>query len=157
MWDKLRKQIRIEIEQLHNLIETHRSLIEKCRETPPSAIELSALAAMLHSFYTGIENLFKRVAIEIDEGPPHGEAWHRQLLDAMATLTQNRPAVLSAPLRELLREYLEFRHVFRHAYTFDLCWTKMAHLVLECENVLNQLEQEINGFIGMDESERKLN
>jgi len=38
---------------------------------------------MLHSFYTGVENIFKRVAVEIDGAPPTGESWHRGLLDAI--------------------------------------------------------------------------
>lgn len=49
-------------------------LLSQCQETVPNEIELSALAATLHSFYTGIENLFKRVAVELDGQPAHGEA-----------------------------------------------------------------------------------
>jgi hypothetical protein len=83
VWDKVRKQVAVEREQLDHLIETHRPLLARCASTPPGAIELSALAAMLHSFYTGVENIFKRVAVEIDSAPPRGEAWHRELLDSM--------------------------------------------------------------------------
>jgi hypothetical protein len=57
-------------------------LLSKCRETVPTDIELSALAAVLHSFYTGVENIFKRLAVEVDGQPPQGEAWHRDLLCA---------------------------------------------------------------------------
>ena len=49
MWDKVRKQVVVEREQLNHLIETHRPLLVKCANAPPDAIELSALAAMLHS------------------------------------------------------------------------------------------------------------
>lgn len=48
MWDKLRKQVALEREQLHRLLETHRSLLTRGVDTPPNAIELSALAGMLH-------------------------------------------------------------------------------------------------------------
>jgi hypothetical protein len=66
VWDKLRKQIAVERQQLHRLLATHRPILEKCAARPPSEIELSALAAMLHSFYNGTENIFKRIAEEID-------------------------------------------------------------------------------------------
>ena len=65
MWNRLSKQTAVELEQLDRLIETHRPLLTKCASETPSNIELSALAAMLHSFYTGIENIFKRVAVAL--------------------------------------------------------------------------------------------
>jgi hypothetical protein len=99
---------------------THLSLLERCATEAPDPIELSALAAVLHSFYTGIENIFKRVAVTLDEGLPQGDVWHRRLLDSMASGTTKRPAVITKPLRDTLRGYLDFRHVFRHAYTFEL-------------------------------------
>ena len=94
MSDKLQKQVSVELEQLHRLLRTHQPLLDKCRNTSPNQIELSALAAMLHSFYTGIENIFKRVAVEMDGGPPAGEIWHRLLLDSMTHPGKARPAVM---------------------------------------------------------------
>jgi hypothetical protein len=144
--DKLQKQIRVEFSQLNQLLETHRSLFEKCKATKPDPIEQSALAAMLHAFYTGVENILKRIALEINGRLPEGEFWHRKLLDEMAAPAQNRPAIISIALKESLRNYLEFRHVFRHAYTFELRWEKMSGLVRDCEKVLQEIELELNSF-----------
>lgn len=146
MWPKIRKQVAVEMEQIRQLLETHRPLLEKCASVKPDAIERSALAAMLHSFYNGVENIFHRVAIEIDGQSFKGELWHRQLLEGMAKPGVDRPAVVSETLRDKLRAYLEFRHVFRHAYTFELRWEKMAELVLGCEETFAQLESEIVRF-----------
>lgn len=147
MWHKLREQIAVEKELINRLIDVHRPLLSKCTSTLPDNIEISALAAMLHSFYTGIENLFKRIAIHVDGGSSRGEAWHSQLLKSMAGATQNRPAVISESLRVQLQSYLDFRHVFRHAYSFELQWSKMASLVLECENTFRLLETEMDSFL----------
>ncbi len=147
MWDELREQIAVEREQLRHLIRTHYALLEKRRETPPTDVELSALAAALHSFYTGVENIFKRIALALDGGPPGGEFWHRELLNSMALPSRSRPAVISDPSRERLRGHLEFRHMFRHAYTFDLRWDKMSSLVLDCEATLKLVEAELEKFL----------
>jgi len=42
---------------------------------------------------------------------------------------------------------MNFRHVFRHAYSFELMWNKMEKLVLELEPTLNLLESELEQFI----------
>jgi len=147
VWPKLRKQIALELDQLNRLLETHRPLLQQCLKTPPSDIELSALAAMLHSFYTGIENILKRIALELDGAMPGGEFWHRELLAAMTRRGKVRPPLISCTLAERLREYLEFRHVFRQAYTFDLRWDKMRALVLACEETFRSLGGELNAFL----------
>jgi hypothetical protein len=71
---KLAAYIDVELAQLRQLLAEHRPLLLLVRTRPPDIIERSALAAMLHSFYTGIENLLKRIAIEWDDGPPAGSA-----------------------------------------------------------------------------------
>jgi hypothetical protein len=147
VWDKLRKQIGVELEQLDRLFEVHRPLLNKVREIPPNDIELSALAAFLHSFYTGIENILKRVAVEVDGLPPHGESWHRELLASMTERTARRPPVVSPKLAALLMEYLQFRHFFRHAYSFLLQWSKMRPLIMGCEDTLANFRAEIESFL----------
>jgi hypothetical protein len=147
VWDKLRKQIAVELEQLDRLFEVHRPLLDKVREIPPNDIELSALAAFLHSFYTGIENIFIRVAVEVDGLPARGESWHRELLASMAERATGRPPVLSPELAARLMEYLQFRHFFRHAYSFLLQWSKMRPLVAGCEDTLAEFRAEIESFL----------
>jgi len=144
--DKLRKQIAVEQEQIGRLLEEHQVLLHKCATEAPDPIERSALAAMLHSFYTGIENVFRRIAIECDGYSPDGDTWHRDLLDAMAQPTERRPAVISQDLHEALRAYLGFRHMFRYAYSINLRWGKMADLVLGVEAVWHQADSELQTF-----------
>jgi len=69
----------------------------------------------------------------------------------MAIPAPNRPATISIALKESLRNYLEFRHVFRHAYTFELRWEKMLGLVPDCEKVLQEIELELNSFFRIQE------
>jgi hypothetical protein len=147
-WDKFRRQQAAEREQLQRLLSGVHALFTQCRTVAPTEIELSALAATLHSFYTGVENIFKRVAVELDGEPVRGEAWHRELLLRMKTPTAHRPALLTAELHDTLNEYLRFRHVFRNAYSFDLDWQKMSPLVLRLEETFQMLEKALDEFLG---------
>jgi HepT-like protein len=147
VWDKLRKQIAVEREQLHQLLKTYRPILEKCAASPPSEIEISGLAALLNSFYNGVENIFKRVSVELGDPLPEGESWHKELLDGMAEATSRRKAAISGALRGRLKEYMEFRHFFRHAYIFTLRWDRIRPLVLGCEETLRQLELELDSFL----------
>jgi len=58
-----------------------------------------------------------------------------------------RNPAISVELRAHLREYLEFRHVFRQAYAFQLRWEKMRALVLGREETLRLLEAELERFL----------
>lgn len=146
MWPDVEEQVAVEQAQIAQLFEAYRAAISKSSQQAPDFIELSALAAMLHSFYTGIENIFKRVALEIDGDIPSGYASHSDLLTAMARPTTSRPPVISEDLRLRLSAYLSFRHVFRHAYSFQLEWDKMRGLVLESQATWQQLQTELGRF-----------
>jgi hypothetical protein len=146
VWDRLRKQVALEREQLHRLLDTSRPFMEQCASSPPNSAELFALAATLHSFYNGFENIFKRIAVELDGGLTDNEFWHRELLDSMARPTDHRPAILSEQMIERLDDYLAFRHFFRHAYLFNLEWDRMKPLVLGCQETLDLVEAELEQF-----------
>ena len=146
-WDKFRKQQATEREQLHRLLSGMDGLITQCHTSDPSEIELSAMAATLHSFYTGVENIFKRVSLELDGEPVSGDAWHRELLRRMKASTSQRSALLSDELHDSLNEYLRFRHVFRNAYSFDLDWQKMSPLVLRLPETFRMLEKALDDFL----------
>jgi len=148
--DRLGKQIAVEREMLGQLLDDHEPLLVKCRTAEPDRIEISALAAMLHAFYSGIENIFKRVAIETDDGFAQGAGWHKRLLESMTSAATRRGPVLSKELAEDLRAYLDFRHVFRQAYTFQLRWARMAPLVFDCRLVFDRLESELDLFVDRD-------
>jgi hypothetical protein len=120
VWDDLWEEIGVEREQLRHLLDVHQSLLKKYAVGPPDEIELSALAAMLHSFYSGAENIFKRATLELGDRLSAGDSWHKDLLESMAQPASGRGAILSPQLKQRLKGYLEFRHFFRHSYVFVL-------------------------------------
>jgi hypothetical protein len=146
VWPDVEEQVAVEQAQIDELFEAYRVAIRKSSQQEPDFIERSALATMLHSFYTGIENIFKRVALEIDGDIPSGSASHSDLLTAMTRTTPSRPPVISEELHLRLSAYLSFRHVFRHAYSFQLEWDKMRDLVLQSQATWQQLQTELDRF-----------
>jgi len=151
VWRKLRKQIAVEREMLRELLADFQPLVRKGDGWSPDYIELSALGAMLHSYYGGIENIFKRVAIELGEGLPRGEGWHKDLLASMTRRGTDRPVLISQDLANVLEMYLDFRHVFRNIYAQKLDWQRMVRLVHGCEETLNRLETELDLFLAATE------
>jgi hypothetical protein len=144
---KLKEQLATEFKLLDKLLEKNLPLIEKARLAQLDEFNIVALGGMLQSFYGGVENIFKRIAKSIDNDLPQSKSWHKDLLDKMALPTNDRPQVISDLLREKLHEYLDFRHIFRSIYSFDLHWQKMEELVFGLEVIIQQLRNEINVFL----------
>lgn len=83
-------------------------------------LHLYGAAALLETFYSGVEKALMRIAGATDS-VPDGGGWHRRLLeDATLDLPQIRPPVLSESTVRMLDPYLAFRHRFRNLYLFDL-------------------------------------
>lgn len=154
MWLDLKEQIIVEEQQLEQLLEFNKPLLAASRTRELTGIELQSAAAFLHSLYSGIENVFRRISIELDATPPSGEAWHKRLLRSMAFATETRPRVISEDLLLHLMEYLHFRHLFRNLYLFNLDWERMSPLVLGSEQLIADVRAEITVFMAsMDNQE----
>ena len=147
MWPELQEEVELELAMIREHLGMFAPLLDAVRGRAPDAIETAALGAMLHSFYNGVENIFKRIAIHCDGGPPRGEGSHAELLDRMTRPGANRPIAVSGSLAAELHGYLRFRHKFRYAYSVQLRWTDMTDLVAGCSGVLDRLEAEMTAFL----------
>ena len=99
----------------------HRGLvrIETIAAEDREFIEI-AMATDLAEVYEGIENIFERIAREVDAHVPSGAEWHKRLLAQMTERRAGRPPVISLETTALLRELLEFRHKVRKIYGEEL-------------------------------------
>lgn len=147
MWHELKGELALERAQLRKALSDYAPLRARVQSTSPDLIEISALATFLHSFYNGIENLFRRIAVHLDGGPPLGAFWHSELLKRMMEPGTQRPPVLDRSTYELIRQYMDFRHMFRHAYSHELRWVLMAPLVRDSEHTFAVLEAQLDAFI----------
>lgn len=106
----------------------------------------NSAAYHLHNIYNALENSFRQVSRSFENHITQPERWHRELLEKMfLDLTPIRPALLSPGSRSLLLDLTGFRHLFRHAYEFELDTDKLAGLLDRWKkgraNVLADLER----------------
>jgi predicted nucleotidyltransferase len=142
----LRGLIEDELVALERVVENTEEALALLSDDP-SQFELHGLAAYLHQLYTGVESIFERIAVWSGEGLPRGEYWHVDLLNQMAEEQAGvRPAVINEPLRARLREYLGFRHFFRHAYGYTLLWNKMRWKAESMSETLVMLREQLRVF-----------
>lgn len=107
-----------------------------------------ARGSILHDFYNFCERIFKKIALEINEGYEETERWHKVLLYRMTIpLKDIRPQVISEELAAELDEYLAFRHLFRSIYGFELKGDRIDHLAEKFGGVSRRFAEEMGAFL----------
>jgi hypothetical protein len=105
------------------------------------------VAALLESFYTGMERALSRIAATIG-GQPAGANWHRELLSSMTLdVPELRPAVLARTTAAALDPFLAFRHRFRNLYVFDLEREPMLTLLARGPDAWARFDADLRAFI----------
>ncbi|MBF0558510.1 MAG: hypothetical protein HQL08_06990 [Nitrospirae bacterium] len=85
----------------------------------------------LHNVYCAFEDLFKEVARTFENQIEDVARYHRDLLKRMILDVPGiRPPLLSRDSFRVLDELRRFRHMFRHAYTYELESQKVNDLQL---------------------------
>ncbi len=152
----LRADLDRELHNLERLISEMSQLLHVLPPTP-TFVEIRTAGSILHDYYTGVERMRQRVALEVDGSLPQGSDWHVQLLKRMAApLPGFRPQVFDESLAAQLEEYLRFRHVFRNIYGFELRWELCQPLVAYLSALhtsVGTAVREFQGFLSTIESE----
>ena len=127
--EALAQQIREELENLSRLVEQGNTFLRQ-ETRGPTPVEIMGAGKIIHDFYTGVERIFERVAVGIDEDLPSGPHWHTDLLRRMENpWLGKRGAVVNHEVALRLHRYMRFRHLFRHTYGYELSWDELRPLV----------------------------
>lgn len=117
----LSQKIQIELENIDEIFEN----LPNHTDLPKlSTLELAGIAAFLHNFYNGLENIIKQILLSKNILLPDGQSWHKELLELAV---ENN--IICGQTKNDLGQYLAFRHFFSHGYALDLYPEKMEPLV----------------------------
>jgi len=110
---------------------------------------LESLAYQLHNLYCAFEDLLKIVADFFENHIDDSAHYHSALLWRMKTPIEGvRPALLSETSYKLLDSLRAFRHVFRHAYSYELDPKKLALVVEDALKLRGLYQRDIDRFLG---------
>ena len=137
--DKLSQRIKVELE---NIDEVFNEIPSHSKLPYLTVLELAGVAALLHNFYNGIENILKQIFLSRNILVPEGKSWHKELLE----ISVNNE-IISEECKDSLGQYLAFRHFFNHAYALDLYADKMEPLVESSKNVYSIFKKEITKYL----------
>ena len=130
---------RLRIEAEYEAIEGSLSTLPSCPLSTLSQLEIAGVAALLHNFYNGIENVLRQVFQAKSFPIPQGDSWHRDLL-----LKAAENNLISAHLVNDLKRYLAFRHYFSHAYALELLPERLEPLVKDAVVLFKEFKKQIN-------------
>ncbi|MEW6171436.1 MAG: hypothetical protein AB1472_07785 [Candidatus Omnitrophota bacterium] len=135
----LSERIFVELENIDNLfteMPSHSKLLYL------SHLELAGVAALLHNFYNGIENILKQILISQKLPLPEGPSLHKELIERAV-----KEKVISEECKNYLGQYLAFRHFFSHTYALDLYPYKLEPLVENSQNLYQLFKNEISVYL----------
>ena len=123
--------------------------LEKIKTAPAEYREEieTTIAKNLVDCYRGMENIFKRIALDVDLRMPDGSRWHKELLTQMAEPQAERQPVISQETFEILEELLEFRHVFNNIYGEELVYKQTERNAKQIDKLFNSFSKELDTFI----------
>ncbi len=142
---------RISDEQ-NKIEETVKKIAERLEKIKTAPVEYkeeieTTIAKNLVDCYRGIENIFRRIALDVDLRLSDGSRWHKELLVQMSEPQDERQPVISQETLELLQELLEFRHVFNNIYGEELVYERTEKNAKQIGELFYALSKELNTFI----------
>jgi len=136
---QVREQVEAELENIERVIA---ELPSSDLLPNLSSLEPAGIAALVHNFYNGTENILKQLIIASGRELPQSSSWHQELVNIAAAND-----IISKSTAEKLRRYLAFRHFFSHAYSFDIDKERIIPLVRDMRKILTFSTNDINKII----------
>ncbi len=106
-----------------------------------------SLGYYLHNLYSAIEENFEQIARTFENTVEDKRKYHRELLRRMTLEIEGiRPKVISKETFKFLDELRAFRHLFRHAYDYELESKKIKELKEKVVNNFSKLKEDFKNF-----------
>jgi hypothetical protein len=146
--EELRAEIAIEFELLGLVVNELELLRHDLAGREPTIRERTAAASFLAQFYTGVENILKRLCRFHGVMLPVGENWHFELFKRFCAPGQPPlPALLNQQLERQLGAFRRFRHVVHHGYGFQIDWDRMRDGIIQVNAILAELRRCVSSHL----------
>ena len=146
--EALREEVSIETEHLIATIHELTALDQDLVEREPTLREKAAAAVFLAQFYTGIENILKRICHFNNVPLPGGETWHIELFKQFcAPAYAPLPELFDISLAMALAPFRKFRHVVYHGYAVELDWLRMREGLTGVATVWAQFQARLTEYL----------
>ena len=147
---RLTQRINDELDKIEGMLERIQRGLDNIDVLPIQAREFieNTIATDLADVYRGIENIFLRIAREVDMHVPRGSRWHKNLLTQMTEQRLERPPVISENTSLQLEALLEFRHKVNNIYGRELKYEKTIPHAKSIDELFANVSQDLNTFTG---------
>lgn len=124
-------------------------ILKEIHVTKPSKrAETTHLAYLLHNLYCSVEDIFQEIAKTFENKVEDPAKYHRELLKRMYTdIPGIRPKLLSSESYHTLDELRGFRHIFRHAYDYELDSERVDSLKQKIIVKWDYIKNDMHGFM----------
>jgi hypothetical protein len=144
----LRDEVEYQLRQMQVVVRELLALRHDLADDEPTLRDLSAISSFLQQFYTGVENILKRISRFHEVPLPDGPDWHIELLARHGTPpSADLPALFEPGLANDLDVYRRFRHVGRGAYSMELDWAKLAVGLDQVADVFGRFRAAVAGYL----------
>jgi len=138
---EMEAQIRV-IDEIYKKIEIRKSAFEE------SQTNMESLAYQLHNLYCAFEDLFKIVADNFENTIEDKARYHIELLRRMSIPIEGiRPPLLTEDATRFFDELRSFRHLFRHAYSYEIDPRKLKIVLEDVQKLKNIYKNLVPKFI----------
>ncbi len=146
--EELRAEIAVEFAALRQVANELEALRIDVAGREPTVREKTAAAAFLAQFYSGLENILKRLSQFHGVPLPAGENWHFDLFKRFCRPGHPPlPVLFDDALARQLGPFRRFRHVVHHGYGFQIEWDRMREGVEQVAQVLEAFHDRVEAHL----------
>lgn len=151
---ELHKEINIELELIETILKELSQLKTDFAGREPSVRDKTAAATFMAQFYSGVENILKRISRFHNISLPIGDTWHIDLFKRFCEPSYKPlPALFDESLATAMAPFRKFRHVVFHGYGSQLDWSRMKEGLSNIDDVYAKFKANLFDYLSKIEKE----
>ncbi|HLG31336.1 MAG TPA: hypothetical protein VI387_14090 [Candidatus Brocadiales bacterium] len=155
--EELCEEISIELELIESILQELSALRKDTAGRKPTVREKTAAATFMAQFYSGVENILKRISRFNSVNIPTGDAWHIDLFKRFCEPSYTPlPALFDEPLSLAMAPFRKFRQVVYHGYGFQLDWSRMLEGIESIDDVFSRFKLKVLDYLQTQKNCKKL-